>query len=173
VSSLRSHGLPPLNHPSSLYPSLLPINPSSLFPSSLPISPRWTLSGQVRRLQTLLESDEFQGALTRADGRPVRIFVEGAFDLMHYGHANAFRQAKRLGTFLVAGVNSSETVEACRGAPPIMTDEERLAVVAACKWVDEVIPRTPYVVSGRFNGNGGSWGGDGGGGGREEEGAGG
>jgi ethanolamine-phosphate cytidylyltransferase len=99
----------------------------------------------VRRLQALLDSDELQEALQRADGKPVRIFVEGAFDLMHYGHANAFRQARSLGTYLVAGVNSSESIEACKGAAPIMSDDERVAVVSSCKWVDEVIPRTPYV----------------------------
>ena len=34
----------------------------------------------------------------------VRIFMEGAFDLMHYGHMNAFRLGAALGTKLVVGV---------------------------------------------------------------------
>jgi bifunctional ADP-heptose synthase (sugar kinase/adenylyltransferase) len=29
--------------------------------------------------------------------RDVRIWMDGAFDMMHYGHMNAFRQAKALG----------------------------------------------------------------------------
>ena len=36
--------------------------------------------------------------------------TKGAFDLTHYGHMNALRQAKDLGGFLVVGVNSSATV---------------------------------------------------------------
>jgi ethanolamine-phosphate cytidylyltransferase len=31
-----------------------------------------------------------------------------------------------------------------------MTDDERLAVVSACKWVDEVIPKTPYVMTSEY-----------------------
>tara|TARA_A100001015_G_scaffold254900_1_gene296041 strand:- start:963 stop:1379 length:417 start_codon:yes stop_codon:yes gene_type:complete len=69
---------------------------------------------------------------------------------MHYGHANAFRQARALGNTLIAGVNSSDTIEQCKGAPPLMTDEERLITVKGCKWVDEVIPRTPYVMTSEY-----------------------
>lgn len=40
-------------------------------------------------------------ALKPAAGeKPVRIFMEGAFDLMHYGHMNAFRLGQSLGTRL-------------------------------------------------------------------------
>lgn len=42
--------------------------------------------------------------------KPVRIWMDGCFDLMHYGHMNAFRQGKALGTHLVVGVNSDETI---------------------------------------------------------------
>jgi len=106
---------------------------------------------QMRVLQELIDQEDFQSLVqTRSasgEHKEVRIFVEGAFDVMHYGHANAFRQARSLGTYLVAGVNSSESIEECKGAPPIMTDSERVEVVSACKWVDEVIPRTPYVMT--------------------------
>jgi len=78
--------------------------------------------------------------------RPIRIFMDGAFDLMHYGHMNAFRLAKSLGTHLVVGVNSDETITACKG-PPLMNDIERLTMVQGCKFVDEVVPGCPYVMN--------------------------
>lgn len=86
-------------------------------------------------------------AASRGD-RPVRIFMEGAFDIMHYGHMNAFRLGASLfpNTYLIVGVNSSETIAECKG-PPIMSDDERCDAVRGCRFVDEVIPRTPYVMS--------------------------
>ena len=39
-----------------------------------------------------------------------RVWMDGAFDMMHYGHMNAFRQAKALGTKLIVGMNSDESM---------------------------------------------------------------
>ena len=49
--------------------------------------------------------------------------MDGCFDMMHYGHMNAFRQGKALGTYLVVGINSDETIigeksESVRGVRP-------------------------------------------------------
>jgi ethanolamine-phosphate cytidylyltransferase len=50
--------------------------------------------------------------------------MDGCFDLMHYGHANALRQAKALGDELVVGVVSDEEIVANKG-PPVLSMEER------------------------------------------------
>jgi ethanolamine-phosphate cytidylyltransferase len=76
----------------------------------------------------------------------IRIFMDGAFDLMHFGHMNAFRLAKSLGTHLVVGVNSDRSITECKGAP-LMNDEERLMMVQSCKFVDQVIPDCPYIMN--------------------------
>mmetsp|Transcript_10358 Transcript_10358/g.24672 ORF Transcript_10358/g.24672 Transcript_10358/m.24672 type:complete len:436 (-) Transcript_10358:2766-4073(-) len=78
--------------------------------------------------------------------KEVRIFMEGAFDLMHFGHMNAFRLGRSLGTHLVVGVNSDESITECKAAP-LMNNEERLAMVKSCKFVDEVVPNTPYIMN--------------------------
>lgn len=83
------------------------------------------------------------------NGRAVRIWMDGAFDMMHYGHMNAFRQGKALGTHLIVGVNSDESIAECKG-PPVMNDEERLTAVQGCKFVDEVVPGVPYVMSSEY-----------------------
>lgn len=88
-----------------------------------------------------------QGGFQPAPGKPIKIFVDGVFDLMHYGHMNAFRQARSLGDYLVVGVNSGETVAQCKGSWPVLSDEERQQMVAACRFVDEIVPASPYVMS--------------------------
>ncbi|CAG8452288.1 843_t:CDS:2 [Ambispora leptoticha] len=78
--------------------------------------------------------------------KPIRVWVDGCFDMMHYGHANALRQAKAMGDFLVVGVHSDAEIEKNKG-PTVMKEEERYAAVAACKWVDLVVEDAPYFTS--------------------------
>merc|ERR1711998_546759 len=72
--------------------------------------------------------------------------MDGAFDMMHFGHVNAFRQGRQLGTYLVVGVNSDASITACKG-PPVMNDSERVGAVQGCKWVDEVVLDVPYIMN--------------------------
>lgn len=77
----------------------------------------------------------------------IRIWMDGAFDMFHYGHMNAFRQGKSLGAKLVVGVNSDETIALCKGGKPITSDEERIEMVKSCRWVDEVVGGVPYIMN--------------------------
>ncbi|SJK86108.1 ethanolamine-phosphate cytidylyltransferase [Babesia microti strain RI] len=82
--------------------------------------------------------------------RTVRVFIDGVFDLLHSGHLNALRQAKRLGHILVVGVNSDDEVEKAKGMRPIYNENERVQLLKGCKWVDEVLIGTPYTVTPKF-----------------------
>ena len=75
--------------------------------------------------------------------------MDGAFDMMHYGHMNAFRLGRALGTHLIVGVNSDESISQCKG-DPLMRDAERLTMVTGCKFVDEVVPGCPYVMNAEY-----------------------
>lgn len=79
----------------------------------------------------------------------IRVYMDGCFDLMHYGHANALRQAKALGDELVVGVVSDEEIIANKG-PPVLSMGERLVLVSGLKWVDEVITDAPYAITEEF-----------------------
>jgi len=78
--------------------------------------------------------------------KPIRIWTDGCFDMMHYGHANALRQAKQLGDYLIVGVHSDAEISKNKG-PPVMSEEERYKAVESCKWVDEVVRGAPYITS--------------------------
>lgn len=81
--------------------------------------------------------------------KPVRVYMDGCFDSMHFGHANALRQAKALGDVLVVGINPESEIRIHKG-PPIMSDEERRVAVEGVKWVDEILVNVPYVVTPQF-----------------------
>ena len=78
---------------------------------------------------------------------PVRILTEGVFDCFHYGHARLLEQCKKLFkyVYLIVGVCSDEDVTREKGKP-IMTVEERAECVKQCKWVDEVIINSKWLV---------------------------
>ncbi len=86
---------------------------------------------------------------SKSEKKEIRLWMDGAFDMMHYGHMNAFRQARALGTHLIAGVNSDETITACKGRP-VCNDKERVDTVRGCKWVDEVVEGVPYIMNDEY-----------------------
>lgn len=81
--------------------------------------------------------------------RPIRVYMDGCFDVMHFGHANALRQARALGDELIVGVCSGSEIARHKG-PPVMSDDERVAAVTAIKWVKGVIRDVPYVLTDAF-----------------------
>lgn len=89
------------------------------------------------------------GDLKRKKKRPIRVYMDGCFDMMHYGHCNALRQARALGEQLVVGVVSDAEITANKG-PPVTPLHERITMVSAVKWVDEVIPDAPYAITEDF-----------------------
>ena len=75
----------------------------------------------------------------------LRMWVDGCFDMLHFGHTNAIRQARKLGHELFVGCHSDEEILQYKG-PPIMNSEERYEALRGCKWVDFVVENYPYVT---------------------------
>ncbi len=72
-----------------------------------------------------------------------KVLTYGTFDLFHIGHLNLLRRAKELGDYLVVAV-SSDTFNAIKGKKCAIPDYERMAIVEAIKYVDEVIPENSW-----------------------------
>ena len=68
-------------------------------------------------------------------------------DLFHYGHMEFFRKARELGDYLLVGICTDDDLVSYKRRP-ILTMEERVASVAGCRWVDEVLPDAPMAVDG-------------------------
>lgn len=80
------------------------------------------------------------------ESKAKRVWCDGCYDMVHYGHANQLRQAKQLGEKLVVGVHTDEEISMHKG-PPVFSEEERYKMVRAIKWVDEVVEAAPYITT--------------------------
>ena len=68
------------------------------------------------------------------------VFTNGCFDLLHVGHIRYLAQAKKLGDFLIIGLNSDSSVKELKGEDrPINSFEDRATLLSAIKSVDLVI----------------------------------
>ncbi|KAK7590837.1 hypothetical protein V9T40_002450 [Parthenolecanium corni] len=84
--------------------------------------------------------------MTEENKKVVRVWCDGCFDIVHFGHANALRQAKALGDILVVGVHTDKEISKHKG-PPVFNEQERYKMVRGIKWVDEVVEAAPYVTT--------------------------
>jgi D-sedoheptulose 7-phosphate isomerase len=67
------------------------------------------------------------------------VFTNGCFDILHVGHVDLLARAKALGTKLIVGINSDDSVRLIKGSNrPIVGEKERAAMLIALEIVDEV-----------------------------------
>lgn len=66
-------------------------------------------------------------------------FTCGAFDLLHTGHALMLEEARAACDYLVVGVQSDPSVDRSEKNKPIQDYQERILMVRAIKYVDEIV----------------------------------
>lgn len=78
-------------------------------------------------------------ATARALGRSF-VFTNGCFDVIHPGHVALLGEARKLGSFLLVGVNTDRSVRSLKGdGRPVQGEAARALVVSSLKPVDGVI----------------------------------
>lgn len=66
-------------------------------------------------------------------------YTAGAFDLFHIGHLNLLENSKKNCDYLIVGITTDELVKQTKGKYPIIPLEERIRIIEAIKYVDNVV----------------------------------
>lgn len=97
-----------------------------------------------------IDSDTIEEVNRRA--RNPRVYVDGVYDLFHYGHAEMLGRVRAkfgASAVIVAGIARDDDCLKYK-RQPIMTQAERARSVRTCKFVDEVIEDAPWVITQEF-----------------------
>ncbi len=90
----------------------------------------------------VIQLKDLAHVFSRLDSVPPKrtiVFTNGCFDILHVGHLNLLKYSKALGTTLIVGLNSDESVRRLKGPTrPIRSQKERADMLRALPWVDDV-----------------------------------
>lgn len=65
-------------------------------------------------------------------------YTSGVYDLFHIGHLNILKKAKESCDHLIVGVATDEETHRLKNNYPVIPFEERIQIIEALKFVDEV-----------------------------------
>jgi len=78
------------------------------------------------------------------------VFTNGCFDLLHLGHIEYLTKASELGSVLIIGLNSDNSVRKIKGNHrPVVDEHARAMVLASLSFVNAVVlfnEETPYEL---------------------------
>jgi cytidyltransferase-like protein len=77
------------------------------------------------------------------------VYVDMVGDLFHYNHVNLIRESLKYGDEVYVGVHNDKDVASYK-CIPILTMEERIGVIEACKYVSKVISNAPIYITKEF-----------------------
>lgn len=76
-----------------------------------------------------------------------KIFVSGAFNVLHAGHIRFFEDAKALGDYLIVSYPPADLLWKLYDKKSVLDDADKMAVISSLKMVDEVVVSTDEDVA--------------------------
>ena len=79
------------------------------------------------------------------------IYIDGIFDLFHYGHLNSFKQCKDIDkdVYLIVGIIGDDVAEKYKRRP-IIKEKYRYEIIKNLRLVDEIVENPPLIVTKEF-----------------------
>ena len=81
----------------------------------------------------------------------MRIYTDGIYDLFHAGHVETLKFIKNMdeNVHLVTGLISDDDAKGYKRLP-VINEKNRLIVLESCRYVDEIIPNAPLIITKEF-----------------------
>ena len=76
-----------------------------------------------------------------------RVMVFGTFDILHPGHIDFLRQARKLGDYLIVSLACGKFIKKIKGHPAAHSESERLKLLESLRLVDKAVlgSKTDYL----------------------------
>lgn len=81
-----------------------------------------------------------------------RVYIDGIWDLFHFGHLENLKDLKYLDNednYLIVGIVSDQDAISYK-RKPIIEENHRIEIIKSIKYVDEVIEKAPLIVTEEF-----------------------
>ncbi len=72
----------------------------------------------------------------------LRVYTGGTFDLFHAGHVNLLKRCHEIAGLtgqVIVSLNTDEFIEKYKGKKPLISYEDRKAILESCRYVDSVM----------------------------------
>jgi len=73
-----------------------------------------------------------------------KVLLQGAFDLLNYGHVKAFEDAKKQGDYLIIALNTDNLIRKYKKREPILPYWQRKIILESIRWIDKVVPAKEF-----------------------------
>lgn len=72
------------------------------------------------------------------------VLIQGAYDIINWGHIKAFQRAKSLGDYLIVALNSNELIKEYKKREPVLPWHQKKFIIESCQFVDKVVKATEF-----------------------------
>lgn len=72
------------------------------------------------------------------------VFIQGAYEIINWGHIKAFQRAKKLGDILIVALNSNELIESYKKRKPVLPWYQKKFIIESCEFVDKVVKANEF-----------------------------
>ncbi len=84
-----------------------------------------------------------QAPIKRGGGM-IKVFVQGAFEIINAGHVKVFEYCRSQGDKLIVGLNTNTLLQVYKKRQAVFPYEEKKLVIEAIRFVDEVFPANSF-----------------------------